>query len=47
MGQFLKEWDLIMDRAESHDEPESLVQIRRLAEACQEHTHLFLRFIGD
>jgi len=47
MPQFLKEWDLIMDRAKSQDERESLLQVRRLAEECQKHPHLFLRFIGD
>ena len=47
MRQFLKEWDLIMSRAESQGGKESLQQIRRLAEECQEHPHLFLRFIGD
>ena len=47
MRQFLKEWDLLMSRAESQDERESLLQIRRLAEECEEHPHLFLRFIGD
>jgi hypothetical protein len=47
MRQFIKEWELIMSRAETEEEIDCLLHVRYLAEECQNHPHLFLRFIGD
>ncbi len=46
MRQLLKEWAVLISRVQ---ESERIVmeETRRLAEACRDGVHLYLRFIGD
>jgi hypothetical protein len=47
MRPLLEELDRLADECESDEEKEVLTQIRGLAVECRDHTHLYIRFIGD
>lgn len=47
MGQFIRELDSIMGRAETPEEKAILLRVRELAEKCESEPHLYLKFYGD
>jgi hypothetical protein len=47
MGQFLTEWEVVLERAFTPEDKMLVAQVKVLAERCQAGVHQYLRFVGD
>jgi len=47
MDVFLREWDLVKDRARDESQIEAWQRIKEMAEACRHDRDLYLRFVGN
>lgn len=47
MPRFLSEWQVLAKHSKSDEEIKLVDEIKTLAERCQGHVHLYIKFIGD
>lgn len=47
MEPFLREWDRLISNSRDLEVRRLLAEVKRLATACQDGVHLYLRFVGE
>jgi hypothetical protein len=47
MGPFLREWDQLIGGSRDLEVRRLLTEVKRLASACENGVHMYLRFVGE